>query len=88
MTYPMRARIRNDGNGPARVDIFDDIGAGGWFSDGFTPASFADAIMGVSGPLDVHINSGGGDVADGIAIASAAIPRCAFSIELLSSLAI
>lgn len=71
MTYPMKARIRNEGSGPARVDIFDDIGAGGWFSDGFTPASFADAIKGVSGPLDIHINSGGGDVADGIAIASA-----------------
>lgn len=70
-TYPMRARIRNEGSGPARVDIFDDIGAGGWFSEGYTPASFADAIKGVSGPLDVHINSGGGDVADGIAIASA-----------------
>ena len=67
----MRARIRNDGSGPARIDIFDDIGAGGWFSEGYTPASFADAIKGVSGPLDVHINSGGGDVADGIAIASA-----------------
>ena len=23
-TYPMRARIRNEGGGPARVDIFDD----------------------------------------------------------------
>ena len=70
-TYPMRARIRNEGSGPARVDIYDDIGAGGWFSEGYTPASFADAIKGVSGPLDVHINSGGGDVSDGIAIASA-----------------
>jgi len=69
--YPMRARIRNEGTGPARVDIYDDIGAGGWFSEGYTPSSFADAIKGVSGPLDVHINSGGGDVSDGIAIASA-----------------
>lgn len=69
--YPMKARIRNEGTGPARVDIFDDIGAGGWFSEGYTPSSFADAIKGVSGPLDIHINSGGGDVADGIAIASA-----------------
>lgn len=69
--YPMRARIRNEGAGPARVDIFDDIGAGGWFSEGYTPASFADAIKGVSGPLDVHINSCGGDVSDGIAIANA-----------------
>lgn len=71
MTYPMKARIRNEGSGPARVDIFDDIGAGGWFSDGYTPASFAAAIKDVSGPLDIHINSGGGDVADGIAIKNA-----------------
>lgn len=70
-TYPMRARIRNDGTGPARVDIYDDIGQGGWLSGGYTPASFAEAIKGVSGPLDVHINSAGGDVGDGIAIASA-----------------
>jgi ATP-dependent protease ClpP protease subunit len=70
-THPMRARIRNDGAGPARVDIYDDIGAGGWFSEGYTPASFAAAIKGLSGPLDIHINSGGGDVADGIAIKNA-----------------
>lgn len=70
-TYPMKARIRNEGDGPARIDIFDDIGAGGWFSEGYTPASFAEAIKGVSGPVDIHINSGGGDVADGIAIANA-----------------
>ena len=70
-TYPMKARIRNEGTGPARIDIFDDIGAGGWFSEGYTPASFADAIKDISGPLDIHINSGGGDVADGIAIANA-----------------
>jgi ATP-dependent protease ClpP protease subunit len=70
-TYPMKARIRNEGAGPARVDIFDDIGAGGWFSEGYTPASFAAAIRDVTGPLDIHINSGGGDVADGIAIKNA-----------------
>lgn len=70
-TWPMRARIRDEGSGPARVDIYDDIGAGGWFSEGYTPSSFADAIKGVSGPLDIHINSAGGDVSDGIAIASA-----------------
>ena len=71
MAHPMRARIRDEGAGPARVDIFDDIGAGGWFSEGYTPAAFADAVKGLSGPLDVHINSAGGDVSDGIAIASA-----------------
>ena len=70
-TYPMKARIRAEAGGAARIDIFDDIGAGGWLSEGYTPAAFADAIKGVSGPLDVHINSAGGDVPDGIAIANA-----------------
>jgi ATP-dependent Clp endopeptidase proteolytic subunit ClpP len=51
---------------PARVDIFDEIG---WF--GITAADFVRDLSGVSGDLDVHINSPGGDVFDGIAIYNA-----------------
>lgn len=69
-TYPMKARIRNEGDGPARVDVFDDIGGGFW-SDGVTPSSFSAQLSGVKGPLDVHISSAGGDVFDGLAIAEA-----------------
>lgn len=69
--YPIKARIRAEAGAPTRVDIFDDIGSGGTFSDGLTAKDFAAQITGVKGPLDVHINSGGGSVADGIAIANA-----------------
>lgn len=68
-TYPMKARIRDEG-GTTRVDIMDDIG-GGLFSDGITPSSFAAQMSGAKGPLDVHISSAGGDVFDGLAIAEA-----------------
>ena len=66
--YPMRARIRNDGGDVTRVDVYDDIGMGGWFDEGLTAKSFAAQLAKLHGPLDVHINSAGGDVGDGIAI--------------------
>lgn len=69
--HPIKARIRAEAGAPTRVDIFDDIGNGGMFSDGLTAKDFAAQISSVKGPLDVHINSGGGSVADGIAIANA-----------------
>ncbi len=70
-TYPMKARIRNEGDGPARLDVYDDIGPGGWFSDGLTAKDVAGQLAGIRGPLDVHISSSGGDVFDGLAIAEA-----------------
>ena len=42
---------------PARIDIYDEIG---WF--GVTAADFVKDLAGVSGDLEVHINSPGGDV--------------------------
>ncbi len=68
--YPIRCRIRNEDDGVTRVDVYDDIGPGGWFSDGFTAKDFAAQLAGVTGALEVHINSAGGDVFDGIAIAN------------------
>lgn len=65
--YPIKCRVRNDAT-VTRVDVYDDIGAGGWFSDGVSAGDFANQLAGVRGPLEVHINSGGGDVFDGIAI--------------------
>jgi ATP-dependent protease ClpP protease subunit len=67
----MRARISNEGSGPTRVDVFDDIGDGGWYGEGLTAKDFTAQLAGVKGPLDVHINSSGGAVGDGIAIANA-----------------
>lgn len=48
---------------PAEVSIYGDIGA--W---GVSAASFIDAVKAVQGPIRVRINSGGGDVFDGLAI--------------------
>jgi ATP-dependent protease ClpP protease subunit len=67
--YPLKCRIRAEG-GVTRVDVYDDIGEGGWFSEGLSAKNFASQMAAVRGPLDVHINSYGGDVGDGIAIAS------------------
>lgn len=68
--YPIKCRIRNDGGTVTRVDVYDDIGPGGWFSDGLTAKDFAAQLADVKGALEVHINSAGGDVFDGIAIAN------------------
>ena len=68
--YPLKCRIRAAG-GVTRVDVYDDIGAGGWMSDGVSAADFAAQLAPVKGALEVHINSAGGDVFDGIAISSA-----------------
>jgi ATP-dependent protease ClpP protease subunit len=71
-TYPLKCRISAAADGePTRVDVYDDIGMGGWFSEGLTAKDFAASLSGVKGALEVHINSGGGDVFDGIAISSA-----------------
>lgn len=71
-TYPIKCRIRaSDGGGPTRVDVYDDIGAGDFFSEGVTAKSFAAQMAAVRGPLEIHINSGGGDVFDGVAIGNA-----------------
>src|SRR5260221_14577292 len=68
--YPLKCRIRAEA-AVTRVDVYDDIGEGGWFSDGLTAKSFAAQLAGVKGALEVHINSGGGDGFDGIAIGNA-----------------
>lgn len=68
--YPLKCRIRAEA-GVTRVDVYDDIGEGGWFSEGLTAKDFSAQMSGVKGALEVHINSGGGDVFDGIAIGNA-----------------
>lgn len=68
--YPIKCQIRAEA-GVTRVDVYDDIGEGGWFTEGLTAKSFAAQLSGVKGALEVHVNSGGGDVFDGIAIGNA-----------------
>jgi ATP-dependent protease ClpP protease subunit len=70
-TYPLKCAIRAQDDGVTRVDVYDDIGPGGWFSEGLTAKDFTAKMAGITGPVECHVNSGGGDVFDGIAIANA-----------------
>jgi ATP-dependent protease ClpP protease subunit len=69
-TYPIRCHLRAEA-GTTRVEVYDDIGQGGWTGGGLTAGDFTARLADVKGPLDVHINSGGGSVKDGTAIANA-----------------
>lgn len=69
-TYPLMAHIRAEA-AATRIDVYDDIGDGGMFGEGVSAKDFAAQLANVKGPLDVHINSYGGSVKDGIAITSA-----------------
>ena len=69
-SYPMKCHISNEGGGATRVDVYDDIGGDSFWSDGISAKSFSAQLAKVKGPLDVHINSAGGDVADGLAISN------------------
>lgn len=55
-----------DGSGATVVLVYDEIGF--W---GITAADLVADLQGISGDLELHLNTPGGDVFDGIAIASA-----------------
>lgn len=60
-------RIRNQGAGVAEVYIYDEIG---WF--GVTAADFVRDLQGIDAEaIDLHMNTPGGDVFDGLAILEA-----------------
>lgn len=62
-------RPRADANTPAELLIYGAIGGGGWFSEGISAADVAALLRDAGpGPVNARINSGGGDVFDGIAI--------------------
>jgi ATP-dependent Clp protease protease subunit len=65
LSYSPRAAA----NEPATIQIFDQIGED-WFSNsGVTAKSFAETLQAVGpGPINVEINSPGGNVWDGLAI--------------------
>ena len=71
--------VRNaaDAAAPTRVDIYEEIGGGGgWFFDtGVTATDFVNELAGIDGDLEVHINSPGGDVFEGVAIYNALAQR-------------
>lgn len=65
----MRARVSAEA--PAELLIYGRIGGGGWLMDGIGAADVAAALRDAGpGPINVRINSGGGDVFDGVAIHS------------------
>ena len=86
-TYPIKCQIRAAESGVTRVDVFDDIGEGGWFSEGLTAKAFASQLAGVKGALEVHVNSAGGDVFDGIAIGNAIRDHKGFKKTVVDGLA-
>lgn len=73
--FPLKCRILAAAtkNEPTRVDIYDDIGGGdGFFGpQGISAQDFTAQIKDLKGDLEIHINSGGGDVFEGIAISNA-----------------
>lgn len=64
-TFPIRCRISDDSE-VTRIDVYDDIGDG--LFGGVSAADFANRLTTIRGPLAVHINSGGGNVFEGVAI--------------------
>lgn len=58
--FSIKAQTATD---PAEVSIYGDIGS--W---GVNAAAFIDSVKAVQGPIRVRINSGGGDVFDGLAM--------------------
>ncbi|ACU71762.1 peptidase S14 ClpP [Catenulispora acidiphila DSM 44928] len=56
-------RIKAQADGPTQVMIYDEVG---FF--GVTAQDFIDEMKQVDGPIDLHLNSPGGEVWDGIAI--------------------
>jgi ATP-dependent protease ClpP protease subunit len=71
----MSCRVVRNETGPARLDVYDDIGGGGWFGGGISAADVVAQLADITGDVEVHINSGGGDVFDGIAIYNALAGR-------------
>lgn len=59
----LSAQIRAQDAGPTLLHIYDEIG---WF--GVWPADVVDALGSIRGDVEVHLNSPGGNVFDGLAI--------------------
>jgi HK97 family phage major capsid protein len=63
-------RIANQADGPAQIMLYDVVGG-----FGVTAQDFIHELGGVNGPVEVHINSPGGDVFDCYAIYNALVSR-------------
>lgn len=63
-------RIKNQINGPTQLHIYDEIG---YF--GVSAKDLVRDLADVNGPLELHLNSPGGEVAEGIAIYNTLMSR-------------
>ncbi len=63
-------RIANQAGAPTQVNIYDEIS---WW--GISAQEFVDDLAKIDGPVEVHINSPGGDAFDGITIYNALAAR-------------
>lgn len=67
----LHLRPRAESGETAELLIYGRIGGGGWFSEGISAADVAALLREAGpGPVNVRINSPGGDVFDGVAIHS------------------
>lgn len=67
--YRIHAKAK-DSSGPTRMDVYDEIGF--W---GVTASEFIADLGRIDGPVELHINSPGGEVFDAYAIFNALIAR-------------
>lgn len=51
-----------------RIDIYDMIGQDPWTGEGVSAKDFVDELNSIEGAVDIHVNSEGGYVWDGLAI--------------------
>jgi len=63
-------RVVNQTAGPTQIHIYDDIGMAG-----VTARDLIDDLAKINGPVELRLNSGGGEIFDGIAIYNALCAR-------------
>ncbi len=75
-------RIENKAEGPSEVFVYDEIGG-----YGVSVGDFLADVRKVDGPLNLHLNSPGGDVFDGVAVYSALKRRTGETTVIVDGLA-
>jgi ATP-dependent protease ClpP protease subunit len=63
-------RVVNQAAGPTQIHIYDDIGM-----SGITARDLVDDLNKINGPVELRLNSGGGEIFDGISIYNALCAR-------------
>jgi ATP-dependent protease ClpP protease subunit len=63
-------RVVNQAAGPTQIHIYNDIGM-----QGITAEDLVDDLAKINGPVELRLNSGGGEIFDGIAIYNALCAR-------------